>query len=223
MPTPLADENLFPDLAAYWQRIASAELPLAESRAAAVGSLCDWLRKVLAQHGQARLVVVCTGNSRRSVLGALLGNACASYLGLPARFFSAGTEPSAVNARTLRALADVGFRVTPTGAAAPRGPAGEPNPIYNLAWSDAPTGQMREYSKSLADPSLPKSNFAAILVCDEANAACPLVPGAACRIALPFQDPKACDGRPQEASAYRQRRDEIAHILLAALSQAQPT
>ena len=47
------------------------------------------------------------------------------------------------------------------------------------------------------------------MVCEEANEACPVVEGAATRFGLPYIDPKASDGTPEENRVYQQRSLEI--------------
>ncbi len=67
------------------------------------------------------VTVVCTGNSRRSILGSSMGNLAAAYSGMPEiRFHSGGTAPTAFNPRTAAALKAIGFEVGPHR---PGGPA----------------------------------------------------------------------------------------------------
>ena len=79
---------------------------------------------------------------------------------------------------------------------------------------------MEEFSKLYAHEQNPQQDFAAILVCDEADEACPTVEGASIRIAAPYFDPKAYDGTPLEAAKYAERRDDIGRMMLSALMQA---
>ena len=52
--------------------------------------------------------------------------------------------------------------------------------------------------------------FAALMVCADADEACPFVPGADARFAIPFEDPKAFDGTDLEAAMYDERCRQIA-------------
>ena len=64
--------------------------------------LADWIAKNYRPGEPLDVVVVCTGNSRRSILGATMGNIAAAYYGMPEiRFHSGGTAPTAFNARTV--------------------------------------------------------------------------------------------------------------------------
>ncbi|MGL4461319.1 MAG: hypothetical protein ACRC1K_04135, partial [Planctomycetia bacterium] len=172
---------------------------------------------------------VCTGNSRRSMLGATMGNAAAAYHGLPGvRFHSGGTDPSAFNPRTIRALREIGVEIESTGEEAEPGSAGAPNPKYNVAWGKKNTGfsewagtpETVEFSKHYSDPANPAKEFAAVLVCTQADAGCPTVKGATVRIPMPFNDPKEFDGKPEEAAKYAERRDDVGRIMMHILADA---
>jgi len=58
------------------------------------------------------------------------------------------------------------------------------------------------------------------MTCGSADEACPVVPGAAARIALRYVDPKVADGTPEESQTYDARSREIARDLLYAFSLA---
>jgi arsenate reductase (thioredoxin) len=165
------------------------------------------------------IVVVCSGNTRRSMLGATMGNVAANYHGFSdVRFFSGGLEPSAINPRTIAALREIGIGIEPTGKEAPRGHSEEANPILRVRFGE---GHERiEFSKKYTDPHNPQSGFAAILVCSEADGACPNVRGADLRLPVPYLDPKAYDGAPFEAAKYAERRDDIGRFMLSVFLQA---
>lgn len=212
-------DGLWPALAEHLRRLAADDATIGPPHAEAASRLSSWLRDAVEGDGPRDVVVVCTGNSRRSMLGAMMGNAAAAFLGLPqVRFFSAGTEPSAFNPRTIAALEAVGFVVEPTGEEAVRGEEGFSNTRYRVRWGPGAGCETVEFSKALGDPALPRSGFAALLVCTEAAEGCPIVPGASARIAMPLVDPKEADGSPEEAARYAATRDEVARILLAALA-----
>ncbi|MDY3563472.1 hypothetical protein R5W23_005083 [Gemmata sp. JC673] len=165
------------------------------------------------------VIAVCTGNTRRSVLSATMGNIAASYYGLPdVRFYSGGTDPDAINPRTVATLKEIGLEVEPTGREAPRGKGGGANPIYSMTWGKGLA--TREFSKVYSDPQNPQRAFAALLVCSEADTACPKVTGAAARIPLPYLDPKSFDGTPFESAKYAERRDDIGRLMLSVMMQA---
>ena len=78
---------------------------------------------------------------------------------------------------------------------------------------------MTEFSKTYSDASTPQSGFAALMVCGEADAACPIVRGAALRISMPYLDPKIYDGSAYESAKYAERRDDIGRLMLAVMTQ----
>jgi len=172
------------------------------------------------------VIVICTGNSRRSMLAATMGNIAAAYHGIPElRFYSGGTNPSAFNPRTIKTLKEVGVVIEPTKENATIGDAGEVNPVYMISWGNLPRMgvnrfEIKEFSKIYSDPYNPDKAFIALLVCDEADGSCPNVPGASQRIAMPFQDPKSFDGSDLESAKYSERRDEIGRIMLSIVLKA---
>jgi hypothetical protein len=165
------------------------------------------------------IVLVCTGNSRRSILGSSMGNLAAAYYGMPEiRFHSGGTAPTAFNSRTVSALKAIGFQVEPTGTEAERGEPKTANLIYRVSWGDG--FEMQEFSKHYADSTNPHAGFAALMVCSEADAACPFVKGAMLRVSMPYLDPKIYDDGAYEAAKYTERRDDIVRLMLSVMVQA---
>jgi hypothetical protein len=70
-----------------------------------------------------------------------------------------------------------------------------------------------------SDPSNPQEGFAALMVCGEADAACPFVKGAALRVSMPYLDPKIYDDGAYEAIKYAERRDDIGRLMLSVMMQ----
>lgn len=215
--------ELLPTIRAHAERIAATLDRADEVHQHAARRLGAWIAQASRPGQGVNVIVICTGNSRRSILGSTMGNVAAAYYGLPeVRFFSGGTAPTAFNPRTIAALQAIGIQIEPTGEEAPRGEPETPNPKYRVRWgtSGEPEPEAIEFSKAFTDPWNPRQGFAAILVCDSADAGCPFVPGAALRISAPYADPKDFDGTAREADAYAERRDDIARMMFAALRQA---
>jgi arsenate reductase (thioredoxin) len=181
--------------------------------------LVKWIVKHYEPGKELSAIVMCTGNTRRSMLGSTMGNVAAAYYGLPGvRFYSGGTAPDAFNPRTVASLKEIGVEIEPTGKEAARGKADTPNPIYRVCWGKGL--EALEFSKKYTDAHNPQKGFASILVCSEADDACPVVPGASARVPVPYLDPKAFDGAPFESAKYAERRDDIGRFMLSALMQA---
>ncbi len=122
-------------------------------------------------------------------------------------------------------LKEIGIEIEPTGREAARGEPQTANPIYRLCWgTPAATGEppleATEFSKHYDDPANPQHGFAALMVCGEADAACPLVKGSAFRVSMPYLDPKIYDGGSYESAKYAERRDDIARVMLSVMMQA---
>ncbi len=220
---PDSRRSLLPSLASHAKALVDSLDQIETPHEAASVRLAGWIAENYKPGQPLDVICVCTGNSRRSILGATWGNVAAAYWGLPeVRFHSGGTEPSAFNARTIATLRAIGLEIEPTGEEAVKGPEGSANPVYQVRWgvrSGDSAGETLEFSKRFDDPGLPKSGFVALMVCGEADEACPFVPGAALRIPIPYQDPKAFDGLPEEAEKYNERRDDIGRWMLGMLAQ----
>lgn len=188
--------------------------------------LVGWIAKNHRPGQPLHIVAVCTGNSRRSMLAATMGNIAAAYYGMPEiRFHSGGTAPTAFNNRTVTALKEIGVQVEPTGKEAARGEPQTANPVYRIRWgtpseTGGPAPEAFEFSKRYSDSANPQSGFAALMVCGEADAACPFVKGAALRVSMPYLEPKIYDGSVYEAAKYAERRDDIGRLMLSVMMQA---
>ncbi|MBY0459282.1 MAG: hypothetical protein K2V38_18285, partial [Gemmataceae bacterium] len=216
---PAARRDMHPKVRAHLDLLTTQFDQIEEAHRTPNAELVEWVVKNHKPGRPLGVVVMCTGNTRRSVLGAQMGNLAASYYGLTdVRFHSGGTDPDAVNPRTVATLREIGVEVEPTGQQAPRGKAGVANPIYKVCWGKGQ--EALEFSKVYTDAANPKDGFAALLVCSEVDTACPKVPGAGARIPLPYLDPKAFDGAPFEAAKYAERRDDIGRFMLSVCVQA---
>ena len=106
--------------------------------------------------------------------------------------------------------------------------AGEPktaNPVYRVRWGTSGERAGRRWRRRNS-PSIttirpiPQQGFAALMVCGEADAACPFVKGAALRVSMPYLDPKIYDGGAYESAKYAERRDDMGRLMLAVMMQA---
>ncbi|MDB5353431.1 MAG: hypothetical protein JWN86_4678 [Planctomycetota bacterium] len=217
---PASRDHLLPKVRAHADLLTTSFDMIDEVHREAGSKLADWIAAHYQPGTPLHLTVVCTGNSRRSILGATLGNIAASYAGLPEiRFHSGGTAPTAFNPRTIAALQEIGVEVEATGQEAPRGEPKTANPVSRVRWGTGPESEAIEFSKRYSDASNPQTGFAALMVCSEADAECPFVKGASLRVSMPYLDPKIFDGSPFEPIKYAERRDDIGRLMLSVMTQ----
>lgn len=184
---------------------------IADDRKAQLETLSAYIQEKYNTQKTPKLIVICTHNSRRSHLGQLWLAAAADYYELPAlETFSGGTEATAFNSNAVAAVQRIGFDISMLVEAE--------NPIYKILWKEEQY-PYNAFSKRFEEPPNPTAEFAAIMVCSEADEGCPFVPGTDFRIALPFNDPKAFDGTPQEAEKYDERCQQIGTEMLYVMSK----
>ena len=158
----------------------------------------------------AKLVYICTHNSRRSHFGQVWAAVAASYFGISkVETFSGGTEATAFNPSAITALSSLGFQIRSENEKVE-------NPLYEVKFGDSNSTQC--FSKLFDDPANPESEFAAIMTCSDAEENCPFIPGAELRIATSYDDPKLFDGTEEEAEKYRERALQIGREILFVFS-----
>jgi arsenate reductase len=173
-----------------------------ETRKEILQKLADSIAAHLDQKGVARIVFICTHNSRRSQMGQFWGQLAAGYYGIEnIHCYSGGTEASSFHPQAVMALTDAGMQITRKFP--------EVNPVY-LVRLPGSEGDIKAFSKKYTDPPNPTRDFIAVMTCDEANEACPVVYGADTRISLTYVDPGSSDGTPAAREAYAERCRQIA-------------
>jgi protein-tyrosine phosphatase/arsenate reductase len=201
-----------PELDHYLDSIESEFAGIPENRMDTLDILGEYILKSLKNSGTAKLVFICTHNSRRSQFGQVWAAAAAEYYEIKGiSTFSGGTESTAFNPGAVAALQRAGFSIENTTP-------GEENPKY-LVKSRAGGPENLMFSKRYDDRSNPGKDFSAIMVCSDADEACPFLPGTAERISLPYDDPKTFDGTQQESVKYDERCREIARDLFYVFSR----
>jgi len=162
----------------------------------------DYMRKAMQQHGQLQLSFICTHNSRRSQFAQVWAWVLARQLGFAnVQCFSAGTETTAVYPSVLSALQYAGLEIDQREAGS--------NPVFEVR-VPGKEESLTLFSKTVDHASNPKLGLLALMTCDQAYEACPIVPGAAHRIPLMYQDPKVADGTAFEGAKYAERSQQIA-------------
>ena len=94
------------------------------------------------------------------------------------------------------------------------------NPVYSIKYAEN-QHPVIGFSKKMDDHFNPKSGFAAVMTCSQADEACPIVPGAEKRIPITFEDPKAFDHTPLQAEKYAERSMQIATEMFYVFSKIQ--
>jgi hypothetical protein len=194
--------DIHPKLLNYCNALSKEFVNIALERKAELKDIAGFIIEQRKEHKPANLLFVCTSNSRRSHMAQVWAQVASYYYGVDSVFaFSGGTEQTRVNMNAIDALSRTGIE------------------IYSNSQGDNPLRYLRIgekinpwviFSKKYTDSTNPKSNFAAIMVCTEADKACPFVEGADTRIGMPYQDPKEFDNTPLKETKYDERCRQIA-------------
>ncbi len=193
---------MFLTLSNRLQQLATQPLALSEARLKILNKLIAHLRQKKQANSGILLNFICTHNSRRSHLAQAWAYAWAKYYQIEQlELYSGGTEATAFHPNSVQALQADGFKIEAQDSS--------DNPKYLLQTATTDIG-LWMYSKKFDTAENPTNHFVAILVCSDADEACPFVPGCELRIALPFEDPKISDGTDQTAATYLAKSREIA-------------
>lgn len=149
-----------------------------------------------------RLNFICSHNSRRSHLAQVWAQTMAYNFGIaPIACYSAGTNATAMYPIIGSTLQKSGFEIGKLSAS--------DNPVYMLKYAENEE-PIIVFSKALDHPFNPHNNFAAVMVCSEADQACPNIMGADARFAIAYEDPKEYDHTPFQNEKYLERSLQIA-------------
>ncbi len=230
MPRPCTanppSDRLFPELSRFLQTSSEQIDQIDPPRRAELDQLAGILAELARESEPIQAVFICTHNSRRSHLAQLWSAAAAQWLGLENfHSFSGGTEITAFNQRCFPALQSAGFRIAPVppstdDPAFQALPSSPNNPPWLLSTSPHLPLQVC-FSKRYDHPPNPQQDFVAVMVCDDADVNCPLVPGAKHRLRLTYVDPKRSDDTPEQDAVYAERSAQIAREMLYLMQQLQ--
>lgn len=194
--------TLHPELSRYVESLQVELAAIPDERKQTLDQIAAFVEAEHAAGRTAKLVFICTHNSRRSHMSQIWATTAAAFHGVDGvQAYSGGTEATAFNRRAVAALRRAGFEIAE--------PAAVDNPHYQLGYAPE-RPPIEAFSKVYSDAPNPDAAFAAIMNCSEADKACPLVPGAALRISLPYEDPKQADDTPEEQARYDERCRQIA-------------
>jgi arsenate reductase len=184
---------------------------ISEERKALLEPLVDYIQSKVNNQEEVKLNFICTHNSRRSHLSQVWAQAMAARFNIPnVSCYSGGTEATALFPVAAKTLEQMGFEISKLSV--------ESNPVYSIKFA-ANSHPVIGFSKTYDDDFNPKSNFAAIMTCSQADAGCPFIAGADKRLPITFEDPKAFDNTPEQGDKYRERSIQIATELMFVFSK----
>ncbi len=184
---------------------------ITNDRQAILKPLIEFIQSKVLNNQEIRINFICTHNSRRSHLAQVWAQTLAYNFNIKNVFcYSGGTECTALFPMVAETLQNSGFEIKTLSAGN--------NPIYSIKYAENEHAIIG-FSKKMDDDFNPKSKFVAIMTCDSASEACPVVPGAEKRISITFEDPKSFDNTLQQAEKYSERSLQIATELFYVFSR----
>lgn len=203
-------QDMNPKLHKHIQTLESEFSMIEPQRKKELSELSTIIQSSLENRQEAKLVFVCTHNSRRSQLSEIWFRTAVAFYGLSSLYsFSGGTESTAFNHRMVDALRQFGFELEKLTES--------DNPLYQLKLAGKDAGP-KMYSKKYTDSHNPQEGFIAVMVCSDADKNCPLVEGADARFSLPYLDPKSADNTALEQETYMAKVREIGREILYMVS-----
>ncbi|MFZ4262459.1 protein-tyrosine-phosphatase [Sphingobacterium sp. HJSM2_6] len=184
---------------------------ITEGRKKALQGVITYIQEKVNSKKAVNLHFICTHNSRRSHLSQIWAKIAAFHYDVSnVNCYSGGTEISEINHQILDTLKTQGCTIAQLSTGI--------NPIYAVKFTDNEPAIIA-YSKKFDDIINPKSSFAAIMTCTDADQGCPYIPGAEQRFSLAYEDPKKSDGTPLQTETYRLRSIEIATEMMFIFSK----
>ncbi len=209
-----AQPNLIKPLLPYVSEIAGELEKVSPQRRPILEQIAREITRRLDENTDALITFICTSNSRRSHMSQVWAQTAANYYGLDNVYsYSGGTEATACNIRTIRALRRAGFSIATKG----RGD----NPTYLVHFSDEQP-PIPLYSKLYNADDNPDEDFMALMCCSKADRTCPVVEGAGWRYPIHYVDPKECDDTNAETSEYDARCRQIAREMFYIMANVNP-
>lgn len=187
---------------------------ISEERKVILQPLIEYIQDKVNNHHKIRLNLICTHNSRRSHLSQIWAQTASYYYQIKNVYcYSGGTEATALYPMVIETLKNAGFKIESLSE--------DNNPVYSIKFS-ADEHPVIGFSKVYEATFNPKTEFAAILTCSQADGGCPYIPGAERRISITFEDPKISDGTAQQKQVYQERSVQIGTEMFYVFSQIKP-
>lgn len=209
-------QTFYPGLQRYIEAVTSEYSLIPAERKQKLEEIAAYVVKEKQEKVFANALFICTHNSRRSIMAQVWFITAANYYGIPnVEAWSGGTEATAFNQRAADALKRAGFNVMKEN------PDSE-NPLY-IILSGKRYHPIQAWSKKFSDEDNPQKDFFAVMVCSDADASCPVVPGADKRFSLPYDDPRYSDKTASEVKTYDDRCRQIAREMFYLLGKTKET
>ncbi|OJZ01197.1 MULTISPECIES: protein-tyrosine-phosphatase [Bacteroidota] len=184
---------------------------ISEERKIVLQPLVDYVQGKVETDQTIRLNFICTHNSRRSHLSQIWAQAMAYHFGVKNIYcYSGGTEATAMFPKVAETLRNQGFQIQKLGETE--------NPVYAVKYAQNEAAVIC-FSKEYNNEFNPKSEFGAIMTCNNADEGCPIVFGAEARFPVKYDDPKASDNTPEQTQVYAERSLQIAAEMFYVFSQ----
>tara|TARA_Y100000768_G_scaffold70222_1_gene49471 strand:+ start:343 stop:951 length:609 start_codon:yes stop_codon:yes gene_type:complete len=172
---------------------------VSDKRAFVLNEIINYINKTKSENKIPKLNFICTHNSRRSQFCQFWATFFSNYYNIKCEVFSGGTIETEVSKSAINAIRDYGFNIIFKESN---------NPIYSIKFKNQNLGNY--FSKLYHDFENPKSKFAAIMTCSDAENNCPLVEGSDVKFSLPYEDPKKYDRTKIEKAEYKKTSEKIA-------------
>ena len=187
------------------------EISVPNERKEILNPLIEYIQNKVNANQEIRLNFICTHNSRRSHLSQIWAQTMAFHFNIKNIFcYSGGTEATAMFPKVGETLTNQGFEIQKLSE--------EQNPVYAVKFSEN-QHPIICFSKTYFDDFNPKTQFGAIMTCNNADEGCPMVFGAEARFPIKYDDPKAFDRTELMNEKYTERSVQIASEMYYVFSQ----
>ena len=175
-----------------------------------VASFIHYIQNKVDLRKEVYLNFICTHNSRRSHLSQIWAQTMARHFKISKVFcYSGGTEATAMFPAVKDTLDRKGFRIITLVDGS--------NPVYAVRYAHS-THPIICFSKVYDHGFNPQSDFAAVMVCSDAEENCPFIANAEKRLSVTYDDPKIYDNTAEMEAKYIERSRQIATEMLFVFS-----
>ena len=175
------------------------KMEVSNKRAFILNEIINYVYKKISEKKIPKLNFICTHNSRRSQFCQFWATFFSNYYDIKCEVYSGGTVETEVYKSVLNNISGYGFNISFKE---------RNNPIYSIEFKYQNLGNY--FSKLYNGFENPKSEFAAIMTCSDAENDCPLVEGSEIKFSLQYEDPKKYDTTKIEKTEYKKTSEKIA-------------